>query len=83
MYLSAPISACPAIPIALQQLHRRCCVHSIWVAQHKVLAVCAPDQQQYCIYLTQVEKDMIEVLQQKWVEGHLAALREEVKKYEK
>lgn len=31
----------------------------------------------------QVEKDMIEVLQQKWLEGHLAVLREEIRKYEK
>jgi hypothetical protein len=31
----------------------------------------------------QVEKDMIEVLQQVWLDGHLATVREEVKKYEK
>ncbi|WIA33951.1 hypothetical protein OEZ86_007046 [Tetradesmus obliquus] len=30
-----------------------------------------------------VEKDMIEVLQQVWLDGHLATVREEVKKYEK
>lgn len=31
----------------------------------------------------QVEKDMIEVLQHVWLEGHLSDLREEIKKYEK
>lgn len=31
----------------------------------------------------QVDKDMIEVLQVTWLDGHLAALREEGKKYEK
>eukprot|EP00878_Enallax_costatus_P041785 GHUV01048671.1.p1 GENE.GHUV01048671.1~~GHUV01048671.1.p1 ORF type:complete len:252 (+),score=78.86 GHUV01048671.1:281-1036(+) len=30
-----------------------------------------------------VEKDMIDVLQQTWLDGHLAVLREEVRKYEK
>ncbi|KAF6255304.1 hypothetical protein COO60DRAFT_231019 [Scenedesmus sp. NREL 46B-D3] len=30
-----------------------------------------------------VEKDMIEVLQQVWLDGHLATVREEVRKYEK
>jgi len=31
----------------------------------------------------QVDKDMIEVLQATWLDGHLAALREEGRKYEK
>jgi hypothetical protein len=35
----------------------------------------------YCV--VQVDKDMIEVLQATWLDGHLAALREEGKKYEK
>ena len=36
-----------------------------------------------CCRCCQVEKDMIEVLQQVWLDGHLATVREEVKKYEK
>ena len=35
----------------------------------------------WCVY--QVDKDMIEVIQSTWLDGHLAALREEGKKYEK
>jgi hypothetical protein len=37
----------------------------------------------WCCCVLQVEKDMIEVLQQVWLDGHLATVREEVKKCEK
>jgi hypothetical protein len=64
-------------------MHLYSCLKSSVTTAHAGGAAPLPWIMMFRAVLCQVDKDMIEVLQATWLDGHLAALREEGRKYEK